>query len=296
MQGNMQGMALRGWLLLALALFAGSAFAAGPGAVRKQIESSLLLQGKVDIEADGSVSRVVLDKEDRLPSGVVDFVRSSALQWTFEPATRDGKPVAARAPMSVRVVAKRQEGDSYQIAIRNVSFDTYDERDPAAVGMLQMRPPAYPEAAFRAGAGGMVYLVVKVGRDGKPEQAFAEQVNLQVVASENDMRRLRDIFAKSALAAARKWTFRPPTQGEAAAEPYWIVRVPVSYTLQGNPNEGNPDDYGRWVSYVPGPRQPAPWPIPQDRAQFSPDALPGGGVYMAGRKAGPRLLTALEGG
>lgn len=296
MQGSMQGMAMRGWLLLALALFAGNAFAAGPGAVRKQIESSLLLQGKVDIEADGSVSRVVLDKEDKLPSAVVAFVRTSALQWTFEPATRDGRPVAARAPMSVRVVAKRQEGDTYQIAIRNVSFDTYDERDPAAVGMLQMRPPAYPEAAFRAGAGGMVYLIVKVGRDGKPEQAFAEQVNLQVVASENDMKRLRDILAKSALAAARRWAFRPPTQGEAAAEPYWIVRVPVSYSLQGNPNEGNPDDYGRWVSYVPGPRQPAPWPIPQDRAQFSPDALPGGGVYMAGRKAGPRLLTALEGG
>jgi hypothetical protein len=155
-----------------------------------------------------------------------------------------------------------------------------------------MDPPRYPENAYRAGVSGTVYLILKVGRDGSVQDAVAEQVNLRVVAPEADMRTFRNIFAKSALSAARKWTFRPPTEGEYVAEPYWTIRVPVSYSFENHSKEG---DYGRWVSYVPGPRERAPWVTDKDRAGFSPDSLVEGGVYMASEK-GPRLLTPLQGG
>jgi hypothetical protein len=283
-----------GWLLL-LALLASAmpAVAAGPASVRKQIESSLLVEGEVDIELDGSVSKVVFDREEKLPEGVVKFVRDSARQWKFEPVVVDGKAVQARAPMSVRVVAKKLDDGQYRIEIRSASFERgYDEKSPGSVASIKMDPPRYPENAYRAGASGTVYLILKVGRDGSVQDAVAEQVNLRVVAPEADMRMFRKIFATSALVAAQKWTFRPPTEGENAADPYWTVRVPVFYSLDPQSREVS---YGRWLSYVPGPRERAPWVTDKDRAGFSPDALVEGGVYMANEK-GPRLLTPLQGG
>jgi hypothetical protein len=109
------------------------------------------------------------------------------------------------------------------------------------------------------------------------------------------MKKLREIFAKSALAAARKWTFRPPTEGEDVSAPYWQVRVPVDYSLRDQPNEGSESSYGRWISYVPGPRERAPWDTGKDASGFSPDTLPAGGVYMVDSN-GPHLLTPLQQG
>ncbi|MFC3658028.1 energy transducer TonB [Xanthomonas hyacinthi] len=284
-----------GGLLLALLAATGFAAGTGPGAVRKQVESSLLVTGKIDIEADGAVSALAIDRQDRLPEGVIGFVRDSVKQWTFEPALRDGKPVPARAPMTLRIVAKRQQGDSYQVEIRHASFAAYDPKDPRAVTSLKMAPPAYPEAVYRLGASGSAYLVLKVARDGSVADAAVEQVNLRIVGSESEMKKLREIFARSALAAARKWTFRPPTEGKDVSAPYWAVRVPVDYSLRDQPNEDMDSSYGHWISYVPGPRARAPWDTGKDASGFSPDTLSAGGVYMVDNN-GPRLLTPLQQG
>ncbi|WP_284568449.1 energy transducer TonB [Xanthomonas graminis] len=200
------------WGGLLLALLAATAFAtatgSGPGAVRKQVESSLLVTGKIDIEPDGTVSALAIDHADKLPEGVLGFVRASVQRWTFEPALRDGKPVPARTPVTLRLVAKRQQGDRDQVEIRHASFAAYDPKDPRAVTSIRTPPPAYPEAAYRVGASGSAYLVLNVARDGSVADAAVEQVNLRIVASESEMQKLREIFARSALAAARKWRFR----------------------------------------------------------------------------------------
>ncbi|WP_295942289.1 TonB family protein [uncultured Xanthomonas sp.] len=292
---------LRSWwrwsavLSLLLASTAVAADGVGPGAVRKQIESSMLVSGTIDIEPSGTVSALALDQQERLPKGVVDFVRSTVMQWKFEPGLRDGKPVPARAPMTLRVVAKRLQGDDYQVEIRGADFSHYDPSDRSVVTSIQMKPPAYPEAAYSVGAAGSAYLVLKVGRDGRVADAAVEQVNLRVVASERQMQQLREVLGKSALGAARKWTFRPPSEGKDVEAPYWTVRVPVDYALRDDMPQGAPSSYGRWTSYVPGPRQRAPWITGEDATGFSPDLLPAGGVYMADG-AGPRLLTPLQGG
>lgn len=293
---RLSGISTWRWCGLLLALLAATAVAAGtgPGAVRKQAESSMLVTGKIDIEADGAVSALAIDREEKLPGGVVAFVRASAKQWKFEPVLREGKPVPARAPMTLRIVAKRLQDDAYRVEIRHASFATYDHGDRSAVTSLQMAPPSYPEAAYRVGASGSAYLLLKVMRDGTVADAAVEQVNLRIVASESEMKKLRDIFARSALAAARKWTFRAPTEGKAVAAPYWVVRVPVDYALRDQPTENTSGGYGRWISYIPGPRERAPWADAEDAAGFSPDALAAGGVYMVDNN-GPRLLTPLQG-
>ena len=279
----------------ALAVAADDATVNGGGirSVRERVESSMVVRGTVSIEADGSVSALQLDKEESLPVGVVGMVRNAAMKWRFEPILRDGAAVRALAPMSLRVVARKLDADGYEISLRGINFARLDGRDdPHNIASIDMKPPRYPEQAFRAGVSGTVYLLVKVGRDGKVEDAFAEQVNLTVLSRENEQRRARELLAKSALAAARQWSFRVPSEGPEAAQPFWNVRVPVSYALDRGAAEGQ--DAGRWVSYVPGPRERAPWRGDAEQIGFSPDALVDGSVNLVDNQ-GPRLLTPLQG-
>lgn len=283
------------WVVLLGLCLTPAVAGAVPKSVRQEVESSLLVEGTIHIERDGSVSAMILDHEDKLPSGVVTFVRNAGRRWRFEPVVRDGAVVKVSAPMSVRVVAKKLEGGQYQVSLVGASFERYDRDDPHGVRSVRMDPPCYPEQAFRAGASGSVYLLVKVGRQGQVEDAIAEQVNLRVLGNEGELRLLRNMFAKSAIAATRNWSFRVPTEGEAAEKPFWNVRVPVTYSMGAEANDGLDGSYGKWISYIPGPRQKAPWVEDKEAAGFSPDTLKEGGVYMADSQ-GPRLLTSLQGG
>ncbi len=282
------------WLVAAaLALVPLMATAAGPREVRKQVESSMLVTGEVAITADGRVDTIALDQPEKLPPGIVDFVQGQVRDWTFEPVLREGRAVPARSRMSVRVVGKKIDKDRATIAIRNAAFPGPAPAEGESVSSKSMRPPSYPPAAANGGATGTTYLVLKIGRDGKVIDVIVEQVNLTVVARENDMVKLRKLFANASLAAARKWTFRPPTIGELAGAEYWSARVPCEYLLDGQ-RPGTA--YGSWQSYVPGPRQSIPWQEDSESASFSPDALAEGGVYLAGGKNQLRLLTALDQG
>jgi len=283
----------RGAVLAALLLVAVAASAAGPGAVRKQAEMAMQLSGQIDIAPDGSVEAVRLDQQDRLSAELSRFVRSSVMGWTFVPVVRDGKPVAARSPLMLRLVGKRLEDGGTEVAIRSATFEAYDPQSRSAVTALKMTPPSYPRSMYEVGAQGNVYLVVRVGRDGRVEDAYVEQVNMTVVASEGQMRRFRQVLGGNALAAARKWEFRVPVEGKDVDAPHWNVRVPVRYAVVDQ-GRSMPDEYGTWQAYIPGPRERAPWISDEDWENGS-DALADGGVYMAGRGGGPKLLTPLEG-
>lgn len=264
----------------------------GISAVRERIESSMLISGQVSIETDGSVSAIQLEKEEALPAGVVSVVRNAGLKWRFEPILKDGVAVRALAPMSLRVIARKLDDGHYEVSLRGINFTRFDHDDPENIAIISSKPPRYPRQAFDAGVSGSVYLVLKVGRDGKVEDVFAEQVNLAFLSKEGEQRRARAMLATSAGNSAREWTFRVPTQGPSAALPYWTVRVPVSYSLNNSAPEGN--EQGRWVSYVPGPRESAPWLDDREQLGFSPDALADGSINLVDNN-GPQLLTPLQG-
>jgi len=285
-------------LVLALALTVlapGVASASGPAAVRKQMEASMLVTGAVVIERDGRVSAWELDRPDRLPKAVTDLVAKSAAAWRFDPVMVDGDVVRAKARMSLRVVATPHDDDSFEVTIRSGHFG-YDalgagERDTAAdtdsVAAVRMQPPTYPKKALDANRRGTVSLVLRSGREGRVTDAFAEQVNLRVVAAEGQMERMRQTLIRPALVAARKWTFEIPTTGDEADDDHWLVRVPVEYQISGEKEAG----YGEWQAYVPGPRQTAPWSADAPGHGQSPDALVAGRIYQEGREL--TLLTPL---
>ena len=293
-----------GWksvpMLLALLLVANVGIAQSERQVRKQVEATMLVTGQVTIEEDGSVSGWKVDQREKLPEVVAGLVDRAIPEWRFEPVVLDGKPTRGTASMSLRLLADQLEDGRYQVSIASGYFGrdalSLEERkrrgyDQDHVRALDMKPPRYPVAALQVGAQGTVYTVIRIGRHGTVEDVAVEQVNLRTVATEREMQRLREMFSKRSIEAARKWTFQIPTTGEWANEESWAVRVPVDYIL-GDPKVAG---YGEWQAYVPGPRMPIPWAVEHlDGFDVAPDALVAGQVHQVG--TGLKLLTPLQGG
>ncbi|MEL1266274.1 protein tonB [Pseudoxanthomonas putridarboris] len=281
----------RSWLgaaaLVSALVLAQAASAQGAGAVRKQIEVSMLVTGEIAVDAQGRVVDHALDEADELPPGVVAFLQQQVPAWEFRPQQVDGVPVGARNTMRLLLVARKQEDGAYEMRLQAANFDPLSQDEGYSISSKRMVPPRYPDALARAGAAGTVYLILKVGRDGTVQEVFAEQVNLRAVATEPLMEKMRRMFAGSALQAARGWSYTPPSRGELAAADFWTVRVPVEYTM----GDAAMPKYGQWVAYIPGPRKTAEW-VDAELANSSPEALADGAVGLLDKQA-LRLLTPL---
>lgn len=276
---------------LAIALCPSMANAIKPSEIRKQIESSMVVRGAIETNADGSVGSLAIDKPEKLPTGVVDFVQKRVSAWKFEPVLVDGEPVRARSQMSVRVVARMIDKDSYSITIRSAYFDGESPKEGEALSSKKRTPPSYPKSVAMSGASGTVYVVLKVGRDGRVVDAIVEQVNMKTLGAEKAMNSWRSALADAALKAARNWTYVPPVRGPLVDREFWSTRVPIDFRIDDTMQTA----YGKWEAYIPGPRQTIPWSRNEERPGFSPDLLAEGGVYMQGLNAGPKLLTPLDG-
>lgn len=289
-------------LLLALCVPMESQARALPDDIRAQVETSMLVGGTVDIDRDGRATGAVLDQAEKLPAGVVRLVDTAVANWRFEPVLVDGAPANVRTRMSLRVVATPQGDDAFAISLRSASFglDAPDAAgrvagasDDAQVRRRTMAPPKYPQASYQQGIQGTVYLVARIDRSGDVEDVVTEQVNLTVYGTPRQMESGRKDLADASMRAARRWSFHVPTEGDAATQPYWLVRIPVSYAISDTRLTKAKETYGTWETYLPGPRTPAPWGEEGSRSAGSPDALPDGALSLVG--SGPTLLTPLEG-
>lgn len=143
------------WMLVGMAAFVQSAWAQGPGAVRKQVEASMRVTGMLTIRTDGSVAAVELDTPDRLPEGIPAFVSGVAASWRFEPVVIDGAAKQVRTKMSARLVAKSTGDGKMLVSVRGADFGDYEATPPEErVSSVVMKPPGYPMAAAQSGAQG----------------------------------------------------------------------------------------------------------------------------------------------
>ena len=248
-------------------------------AMRKQVESTLLVSGKIVIAPDGTVKEYKLDDTRALGAPLEQFLDANIRRWRFQPVVLDGAVVTAEAPMRIRLVAHPQDGGGMQVRIAATWFGEEDDGRPATDFPHQgrMTPPSYPREAQMLEAQGIVYLVVSIGRDGKVQQADVERVNLRTLGTEQQMAALRRQFADASLRAARDWTFLPPTTGKEAELDHWLVRVPVDFQMVGL-RQPKP---GEWQSYIPDPtvRELPSWARERLRLAGSPEALPDSGVF-----------------
>lgn len=279
------------WLLgLAALAMTGLAVAAGPGAARKRAEASMLVTGDITVASDGSVTGYTLDRQDKIPPEVVSLIGRVAPTWRFEPVKQNGQAVAAKAHMSVRLLAQRQSPDSksYVVHIAGANFGE-EGAGGESISYATRSAPGYPSNAVAAGVQGTVYLLIRVGRDGKVADVGVEQVNLGVVGTETEMKVWRNVLANPAVRVARSWIFNLPTKGMHVNDPEYVARVPITYHL--NKGIARDDLYGTWESYVPGPKEVISW---AKDSGGSADALPDDGLYLV--NSGLKLITPLDNG
>jgi hypothetical protein len=266
-----------------------------------QYEARMGLRGSIVVGADGSVREYTIDDADKLTKenqATLDFVQHVIQSWKFDPQQVDGQPVNIKNRMYLGLAANKREDGNFEVRMTGVHFQPWvdenaDEKTKKIADLdgNQMTPPRYPVGAMMAGAEGVVYLLVKVGKQGQVEDVIAEQVNLPFRASPAVLEKARKMFANASIDAAKKWKL--PSAADTTA------RIPVDYCMKGSKNEPCAHSaYARWNSYVAGPRQKAPWDTDEDEQQlgYSLDALPAGGIFPVGEKGGLKLLTSLQQG
>jgi hypothetical protein len=258
--------------------------------IRRQVESSRLVSGTITISKEGAVLEYQLDATPPVEPAVRALIDKAVAKWKFSPVLVDGQAVLAKVPMNLRLVAS-PIGNGEQVSVRIASTHFGGTSKEPVEGMTIAHRPAasYPRAALRAHVGGTVYVVLRIGRDGRVLDVATEQVNLRAAGPEKSMRLLRADLATATEHSVRQWRFSPPTQGPEANQDEWIGRVTFSYHV--NPGSEGPPV---WDTYVPGPRNTAiPWAEDKLRTAGSPDAMPDGGFQTLG--SGPRLLDPAAG-
>lgn len=274
-------------LVVCLLLAAGAVFpviAAQKAESPPRMAASMVLTGEVEVDAKGMVQGYTLDGSEKLTPALREFVDQNIQRWRFEPVLAEGKPVAVRNRMGLQLVLETQMDGDFKIELRHASFYPADSKSTEELASIDMKAPVYPAQAGKAGIEAEVYLVLRVGRDGRVADVAVEQVNLKSTTVGYEAARWRRVFGASAAARAREWTFRPPSSGVEAGDEFWNIRVPVDYAFFGN------EKYGVWKRYLPGPRQAVPWLTEQDLG--SPEALAAGGLYPVGGGKGALRLSA----
>lgn len=274
---------MKRWLLwLCCVMLSNAVLAAGPNVVRKRVQASMLVTGTIEVTPEGSVAKYTLDHPKELPPGVRNLLGKVVPTWKFEPVRVNGKAVTARAMMSVRIVAKRAENDSYAISIAGTRFGDFVSK--LAVKAFKQEKPQYPRQLLRQGVDGTVYLALRLNSQGSVVDAAAEQVNVGKIGSDAQLDQWRILLADAAIAAARHWTFSLP--GDAAPSGR-VIRMPVIFYMRW-------PGYGHWSVYVPGPVQPIPW-LDNHNQMLSGDvdALPDGDVDLV--EHGLHLMLSVNG-
>lgn len=285
------GHPMRRLLMLCALLVCSFAVSAGngPGAVRKQIESALYVTGTIDITPAGDVVAHALDQPEKLPKGIIEMAARLLPQWKFEPISLQDKAIS-RSKMNLLFVGKKLDDGKYSVELRSATFSGDSPETSVGLAPKGRRLPDYPVGFANAGISGTVFLIVKIGRDGKVIDVNASHVNLRVIGSESDMEEWRDIFARNSIAAAKRWRFITPTSGPDAGKPYWFGTLPFDYSIKGQEQPA----YGKWQTYVAGPKALIPWLDETLMAEGNTDALTPNTFHTAG--SGRRLLTPLAGG
>lgn len=246
----------------------------------------MVVTGKVELNPDGSVHSYALDEQEKLPGPVVDLLKHNIESWKFQFAA-DQKSTVAET-VSMRIVAKNVDKTHMTLALTGTQFDDANAPDNY-VQSAQRLVPSFPPYSLQAHVTGRVYLLVKVGRDGKVEEVSAEQVNLRQNFARTNMATYRKDLADAAIKAARHWTFSTPTTGKWVNSPYWLARIPVDFHIRNDNDIHGGESYGSWEIYIPGPRMDVPWLADKSVIADAADTTPDGNIHQL--NASPQLAS-----
>lgn len=289
-------------VMLATLLLLGAAPLAAQAAPRQlseqqlqQVELSLKLTGRIEVDAQGRVSAVDLQPNTHAGAHVESFVRQQVASWEFEPRLVDDVPSAFSSDMSLRLVGKPSEDGGMNVRIVSAHFDAGDLRPEDDIKRKSLPAPVYPREMFSRGMTGIVYLLLNINANGEVADAAVEQVNLTRIGNERQMHQARTGLGKASLQAARRWTFEVPQAARDKGLDRWHVRVPVAFNISDRTGEQRRDGSRGWEAYIPGPREPIAWLAEGNGGNDAGlEAMDAGKLYLVDNN-GPKLKTPLQG-
>ncbi|GGJ96798.1 hypothetical protein [Luteimonas terricola] len=273
------------WLVLLLALVSLDAVAQTRAGLMKQLEGTMLLTGRIDVAADGSITSWSIDRQDEVSADVMAHIAHHVPLWQVLPATVDDQPVASSTRFSLRLVARPVDRSTFRFNIASVHIEEELE-ERARLKSRRFDPPTYPHRMLRMGATGTVYVLVQIDRSGAAIGSHVERVDLTVLAKDAQAVQIRRELGDAVMRAAQTWGYDVPTTGPDVRDDYYVVRVPVQFVIGDQTSR-----YGNWQVYLPGERTRAPWSKRDDGGN---DAAVPGRVMLAG--SGMKLLSPLEPG
>lgn len=241
-----QRLGIAALLVLQAALF--FAHAGNKKLIQQQTELSMLVKGAIDIRADGSVDHYSIENSEKILPGIASLIGRQVPRWKFEQVLADGKATSTHTSVVWMIVAKPNVKGDYTIHIQSAGFSGAGGAAKSRISVRERKPPVlYPASALRMGMSGDVYLVLKIGPDGKVIDAIVQKVNLTASANDTQMAKARKAFGETALEAVRNWTFNVPTQGKHANQPYWSGMLPIVYSF--DPSD-SVQHYGEWRPFL----------------------------------------------
>lgn len=193
----------------------------------------------VHVAPSGEVSEVEVLESD--PAGVFDgSARKAVMQWRYQPATRDGEPVAAVEEFTLQfALAGGPEepkppappgSEPHRLVVIQAEAPRRPPPPPppGAKGqespiflayekpprLVHMEQPTYPEVAREAGIEGRVVLSLVVDEEGRV-------IDAEVIVAQPP-----DVFEEAALEAVKQWRYEPAHQ---KGEP---VKVRVGQSIE----------------------------------------------------------------
>lgn len=239
--------------------------------------------GSLTIDEQGAVLEVELDDKS-LGQEVMAAYARHIRDWRFEPVLEQGQPIRAKGYMQLDLLAFRRSGsDDLGLGVSSARFT-----DPPSMQDAKSRPsskdrlaqPRYPHDAAVLGIGADVMVLVRVGEQGRVEDAAVASLMLvgERAGEKGMQKRHGAMFNRSATDVARRWTFAWAAPGET-------LKVPIRYTPPGYSGR-------RWVRAFPvGVDAPA-WVL-QAEAASQPMRMAGAGQQAPDRL---RLVTRLDAG
>jgi TonB family protein len=185
---------------------------------------------KAHIATNGSVTTATIDRIDPPnAAALADAAIAGVKTWTFDPAQKQGRPVASDEIVPIVFALNAQmlptiagaTLDAIRISPPDAGSSKLNDAPPTEnVSFRRSDPPKYPQAALNAHQSAKVTLKVLVDETGSP--ASAEIVKVDPPQNEK-------LFADASVAAAMQWRYNPGIKDGRPQAGY--VFVPIDFLL-----------------------------------------------------------------
>lgn len=186
----------------------------------------MLVGMDISIGADGKV--VSAEPDAKLPEGIRTLARHRVMQWQYKPAMWQGKPVATKLFLVLRLAAAPTTAGGF--VLRIVGTGGESELDTG----YGIEPPKYPRAAQVANKSGNFIYVIDFDPEGRATQARL------VEPQEATLDKYGRMMAEAGLATAKSAHVRPFNVDGVAVECEWVF--PIMFGIGVTPTQTSEEE------------------------------------------------------